>query len=105
MSRSSPNSSTYLKWMTFAEVNTMTSNPTGAKAIVDYLLKSNVNITSILPYHNYIRASASVSAWESLLQAKFYIFDDRNHKNQSAKSFIRAHRCLILFELGVPFLF
>ena len=46
----------------------MTSNPAGAKAIVNFLLKSNINITSILPHHNYIRASASVSTWESLLQ-------------------------------------
>lgn len=103
LSRSSPDSPTYLKWMTFAQVNTMTSNPAGAKAIVNFLLKSNINITSILPHHNYIRASASVSTWESLLQAKFYIFDDRSHKNQSAKSYVRAHRCLMLLWIRVPY--
>lgn len=98
MSRSNPTSPTYLKWMTFDQVNTMTSNPTGAKAIVDFLLKSNINITSILPYHNYIRASATLSTWESILQAKFYIYDDRSLKNQSAKSYVRAHRYLIFLE-------
>ena len=94
IARSSPNSPTYLKWMTFAQVNNMTSNPTGAKAIIDFLLKSNINITSILPNHNYICASAPVSTWEVLLQAKFFVFDDRSHKNQTVKSFIRAHRWL-----------
>ena len=92
--RSKPNSPTYMKWLTFKQVGNLTSNIIGAEKIIDFLKKSHVKVTRVTPHKSYIHARASVSTWESLLQAKFFFFENRNHNNQSksVRSYIRTHR-------------
>lgn len=94
MKRSSPNTSTYMKWMTYEQVGNITSNPDGAAKIIEYLRKAHVNVTKISPHQYYIHASAPVSTWETLLSAKFFIYDDRSNDNRSSnsRSLIRSHR-------------
>ena len=92
--RSKPNSPNYMKWLTFKEVGNLTSNVGGAETIINFLKKAHVNVTDVTLHKNYIHARATVSTWESLLQAKFFYFESRNHNNQSksAQSYIRTHR-------------
>ena len=94
MMRSKPKSPTYMKWLTFKQVGNLTSNTKGAEIIVNFLKKSHVEVTNITPHKSYIHARASVSTWETLLQAKFFIFESRNHNNQSksVRSYVRTHR-------------
>lgn len=96
MMRSRPNSPNYMKWLTFKEVGNLTSNVGGAEAIINFLKKAHVKITDVTMHKNYIHARATVSTWESVLQAKFFYFENRNQNNQSksVQSYIRTHRYL-----------
>jgi subtilase family serine protease len=78
--RSTPGSSMYQKWLSFEEIGTLTSNREGAAQVVQWLEGNNVTVSWISVHHDYIKARAPISTWNSLLEAEFFVFEDQNAK-------------------------
>ena len=77
LERSTPGSKMYQKWLSFDEVGAMTSNPSGAAAVQDWLKANNIAVSWQSAHQDYIRASAPISKWEQLLNTKFYKWEDK----------------------------
>ena len=93
---SNPSSKNYGKYLTRDEVGEITSNIESSLLVEKFLILNDVRIVWKSTYGEYIRASANVSTWNSLLQTNFQQFIvPRNKYN----SFIRAQKIVIPVEI------
>ena len=84
--RSSPNSPMYQQWLTYEEVNRLAVNPSSTKAVQDWLSNNGVEIIHEELNTPYIKAKATVAQWESLLNTKFFSWEDKSHENKNTMS-------------------
>mmetsp|Transcript_15148 Transcript_15148/g.33417 ORF Transcript_15148/g.33417 Transcript_15148/m.33417 type:complete len:776 (-) Transcript_15148:189-2516(-) len=76
LERSTPGSALYQTWMSFHEVRGMTENKEGSAKVLSWLEQNDIKVTWTSPYKDYIKATASVATWGTLLNTQFYAFDD-----------------------------
>jgi subtilase family serine protease len=76
LERSTPGSALYQTWMSFHEVRAMTENKEGSAQVLSWLEQNDIKVTWTSPYKDYIKATASVATWGTLLNTQFYAFDD-----------------------------
>eukprot|EP01034_Spumella_vulgaris_P026655 gene26655-33268_t len=101
MEMSTPGSPKYQQWMTFQEVGDLTSNPEGAAAIRSWLTASGVSVSWESAHKDYLKATAPISVWETMLNTKFSYWTDTSlvgHKQQN-KLWVRAKEYSIPEEL------
>ena len=73
---SNPTSPRYGQHKTRAEVDAMTANPVGLRAIVDELRAlPGATIVQQTPNGEYVVASATVAVWEAYLDTTFHVFE------------------------------
>lgn len=101
MERSTPGSALYQQWLTFEQLGDLTSNPTGASAVNNWLTSNGIAASWESVHHDYIKASASVQVWEQLLDITFYNWQDSTLKGTDAetKQFVRGSEYSIPSEL------
>lgn len=101
MERSTPGSALYQQWLTFEQLGDLTSNPTGASAVNNWLTSNGISASWESVHHDYIKASASVQVWEQLLDITFYNWQDSTLKGTDAetKQFVRGSEYSIPSEL------
>jgi hypothetical protein len=63
------------EWLTFDEVNKMTAKPESQKAVRDWLEGHGVSVTWVSKSGHYLKASAQIGKWESMLNTKFYAWE------------------------------
>jgi hypothetical protein len=92
MEMSTPNSPKYQQWMTFEEVGDLTSNPIGATAIKEWLTESGVSVHWESAHSDYLKATAPIEKWETMLDTKFHYWQDKSLAGMKAetKLFVRA---------------
>ena len=76
LQRSTPGSPLYQQWMTRSEVDAMKSNPEGGDAVAQFLIEHNVEITWSSRNKDYMKATATISHWEHMLNTEFYMWED-----------------------------
>jgi subtilase family serine protease len=76
LERSTPGSSNYQQWLSFEEVEDMTSNPESAAAVILWLQEEGIDISDFTLRQEYIMARAPLSKWEELLSTEFFEFAD-----------------------------
>lgn len=74
MSVSDPSSPTYGQHLSHAEIGRIVSNPGATTQVKDWLIAGGAEILRTTPHGEYIRARASVGAWNSRLNATFQTF-------------------------------
>lgn len=83
---SDPGGKAYQQWLDFEAVGQLTSNPEGTQAIIEWLSNTysssgdlQINKATVVwkSFHGeYIKATASISHWEKLLQTDFFEYHD-----------------------------
>lgn len=91
---SSPISPDYQKWLTYSQVGELTSNLDGAVTVRNWLEANSVTITWESNHHDYLKAKASISTWENLLQTYFYYWKDESLNQQPSDKDIRFVRSI-----------
>jgi tripeptidyl-peptidase-1 len=71
---SSPESANYQQWLTRQEIVELTANNEAARAIEDWLRENGVKLLWSSKNKSYMKVLASISKWESLLRARFYVW-------------------------------
>ncbi len=71
MERSTPGSALYQRWLTFEEIDHLSSNPVAATAVLEWLTENNMTIVWTSSRIEYIKAEATIGRWEALLGAAF----------------------------------
>mmetsp|Transcript_31520 Transcript_31520/g.45379 ORF Transcript_31520/g.45379 Transcript_31520/m.45379 type:complete len:749 (-) Transcript_31520:235-2481(-) len=99
---SDPRGKAYQQWLNFDEVGKITGNPEGTKAIIEWLSNTyssnddlQVDKASIVwkSFHgDYIKATASISHWEKLLQTEFFEYHDQQRNTKGGGLFAVHHR-------------
>lgn len=75
--KSTPGSEEYQKWMTFQEVGSLIANDDAYTAIVCWLDSTpEVSKTWESPRREFLKANAPIRVWESVLDTKFYRYQD-----------------------------
>lgn len=82
--RSTPGNPRYQEWLTFDEVGAMTSNPSGANAVEEWLTLNNIPVTWKSAHSDYIKATAKISQWERMLNTNFFLFEDHSRKSSES---------------------
>jgi subtilase family serine protease len=95
--RSSPGHPKYQQWMNYEEIVAMTRNDEASDAVMRWLDENDVEVTWMSRQREFIRASATIGAWEDLLQAQFYRFED--HFQDRKSSHMRSEEYSIPVEL------
>ena len=85
---SDPNSPNFGKYLDAAQISELTSNPAGQAIVTAFLTNGGVTIDSKSPSGQKINASATVSLWQSLLSAFFYVYSQPD--DPSVDSLIRT---------------
>eukprot|EP01038_Epipyxis_sp_PR26KG_P004236 gene4236-6013_t len=90
--KATPGSYDYQKWLTFEEVGELTSNPTSAKFVREWLESKDIKVTWESIHHDYLKATAPIGVWEKLLDTQFHAWLDHSLKGTNAESnlFLRA---------------
>lgn len=70
---SNPNSPNFGKYLDAAQISALTSNPAGQAIVSTFLTNGGATIEST---GQKITASATVSVWQGLLSASFYVYSD-----------------------------
>lgn len=84
---STPKSPKYGKFLTRAEVATITANPEATSAIEQYLKNAGAEVVRKTRYGEYITAKAPISLWEQLFATTFYEF---KHAENRVKPVLRS---------------
>jgi len=87
MEVSTPKSPKYGKYLTRAEVATITANPEATSAIEAYLKSAGAEVVRKTRYGEYITAKAPISLWEQLFATTFYEF---KHFENRVKPVVRS---------------
>ena len=74
--RGNPNHPSYQHWLTFEEIGNLTVNRIAFDEVMNWLIRSDTSVIWQSPRYDYIRAVASISIWQTLLNAKFYVWED-----------------------------
>jgi hypothetical protein len=92
LSRSTPGNTLYQHWLNFDEVGELTSNINSSIAIKNWLTAHDVFVHWESIHHDYIKANATVSVWQHLLNTTFYLWEDQSLEGfkSNSKLFIRA---------------
>lgn len=87
MDVSDPDSANRGKYLTHAEVNSITSNPQAVEVVESFLLAHGIKHRKLDPHGNYISATSTVAKWEEMFNT------DLQHvaaKSDPSKLFMRA---------------
>ena len=76
MELSSPGNSNDQKWLSSDEIAQMSSNIEGTNAVNGWLAEHNITILWQSRNGEYIKAEARIFVWESLLAAKFSVYEE-----------------------------
>jgi hypothetical protein len=76
LERSTPGGKAYQQWLSFDEVTALVSNAEGTLQVEEWLRQNDIPVTWKSLRGEYIKASAPIATWESLLQAEFHKFAD-----------------------------
>lgn len=88
---SNPSFPNFGKYFDASQISDLTSNPIGQEIVTKFLTKNgDVTITSTSSSGQKITASATVSVWQTLLSASFYIYTQPD--DDSVGSLIRTHQ-------------
>jgi hypothetical protein len=90
--RSTPGSPLYQEWMTYEEVGRMTRNPASAAAVRDWLLSNKAEVSWTSTNSHYIKAQASITVWEQLLNAEFFLWEDKSRRGSMPVHHRLLHR-------------
>lgn len=74
---SDPHSPSYQQWLSRKEVNELVDNREGYQAVQEWLSASNATIDWTSSSRHFIKATTTISNWETLLQTKFHAWQDR----------------------------
>jgi subtilase family serine protease len=99
LERSDPNSDKYQQWLTFDEVGELTSNIEGAMELLSWLEANGVTPSWISEHDDYIKASAPISVWETLLNTEFYEWEDQDSDLKTTRTYTRSEHYSLPAEL------
>lgn len=100
MSRSTPGSVSYQKWLSFDEVTSLTMNQKATHSVLDWLVAiDDVTITWRSMRSEYIKAEAPIEVWEKVLEAEFFEWHDQQATTTARKHQQATHRAL---EYSLP---
>jgi subtilase family serine protease len=91
MERSHPNSTLYQNWLSVDEIHQLTRDDIAYDKIINWLATNNVNIVWTSPHQDYIKASAPIYMWESLLSAQFYEWKDIGQEHGIVQHYDRSY--------------
>ena len=83
--RSTPGNTFYQQWLSYDQIGEITSNLESAQEIKQWLTSNGATITWISTNSHYIKAEAQISLWESLLNTKFSLWEDRSRMKNKNK--------------------
>jgi len=90
LERSNPKSHNYQQWISSDQVANLTSNVAGTRAVEGWLFCLGANVTWKSVRGDYIRATSSISVWESALDTEFHQFE-RTMETTRRPSIVTAH--------------
>ena len=90
--RSTPGNPFYQQWLSYDQIGEITSNLESAQEIKQWLTSNGATITWISTNSHYIKAEAQISLWESLLNTKFSLWEDRSRMKNKNKISNKIHR-------------
>jgi hypothetical protein len=76
LERATPGNAMYQQWMTYDEVGKLIENVEGFEKVKGWLEANGIEIKWVSNRKDYIKAVSKISTWESLLDAKFYKYED-----------------------------
>ncbi|RYY81056.1 hypothetical protein EON63_16290 [archaeon] len=76
LERATPGHANYQTWLSFDEVSRLVINPTGREKIESWCNQHEINVTWISRRGEYMKASAPVWKWESVLKTELYVYTD-----------------------------
>ena len=97
--RSTPGNPFYQQWLSYDQIGEITSNLESAQEIKQWLTSNGATITWISTNSHYIKAEAQISLWESLLNTKFSLWEDRSRMKNKNKISNKIHRAI---EYSLP---
>lgn len=92
MQRSTPGESDYQKWMSYEEVHALSCNKEGSQAVLDWLSTHDVEVNWQSTHREYIKATATIAVWETMLSASFYEWADHSQKSELSHNGEVIHR-------------
>lgn len=92
MQRSIPGEEHYQQWLSYDEVHSLSCNPDGSQAVLDWLHAHDVEVSWQSTHQEYIKATATIGTWEDLLSTSFYEWTDHSMKTSLAHKDRVIHR-------------
>jgi tripeptidyl-peptidase-1 len=97
---SDPESENYGKHWSRQQVIEYISNPEGYEALISFLRRENIEVTTESLYKEYISARAPVEKWEKLLSCQFHVYKLQSFisKNSNTKESIQQSESVLIIR-------